>query len=191
MLATLKTFTNITESNEFFQRHRKAERNSTRQRKLPFDVVLKLLLRKSVKCLQLVLNEWCRDLDESISARALSQARQKFAHTAFIELLEECVVEPVYNEGGHKRFKGHRLLAIDGSTLRLPTSKELIETFGTVQSMNGRQEVACDNVEAKVSVLYDVLNEIPVAGSIHPGRTNYIVASLQHLEMLEAGDILS
>jgi hypothetical protein len=190
MLATLKTFTNITESNDFLQRHRKADRDFTRQRKLPFDVVLKLLLRKSVKSLQLVLNEWCRDLDESISASALSQARQKFAHTAFIELLEECVVKPMYNDGGHRRFKGHRLLAIDGSTLRLPTSRELIETFGTVQYMNGRQEVACDNVEAKVSVLYDVLNEIPVAGSLHPGRTNDIVASLQHLEKLDAGDIL-
>jgi hypothetical protein len=43
-------------------------------------------------------------------------------------------------------------------TLRPPTSKELIETFGTVQYMNGRQEVAHDNVEEKVSVLYDLLN---------------------------------
>lgn len=80
--------------------------------------------------------------------------------------------------------------AIDGSTLRLPTSAELVKTFGTVRYMNGRQEVACDTVEAKASVLYDVLNEIPLAGSIHPGRTNDIVASLPHLESLGAGDIL-
>ncbi len=129
-------------------------------------------------------------MDESISASALSQARQKFLHTAFIELLEECVVKPMYNDGSHKRFKGHRLLAIDGSTLRLPTSKELVETFGTVRYMNGHQGVACDNVEAKVVVLYDVLNEIPLAGSIHAGRTNDIRASLQHLDNLGAGDIL-
>lgn len=131
-----------------------------------------------MKSLQLVLNEWCRDTDESISASALSQARQKFLHTAFIELLEECVVKPMYTDGNHKRFKGHRLLAIDGSTLRLPTSKELVEAFGTVRYMNGHQGVACDNVEAKVVVLYDVLSEIPLAGSIHAGRTNDIRASL-------------
>jgi hypothetical protein len=35
-----------------------------------------------------------------------------------------------------------------------------------------------------------VLNEIPLAGSLHPARTNDILASLQHLEILEAGDIL-
>ena len=190
MLFTLKTFIKTTASNSFIKRHRRDEKSFSRQRKLPFNIVLTLLLRKSVKSLQLVLNEWCRDTDESISASALSQARQKFLHTAFIELLEECVVKPVYIDGSHKRFKGHRLLAIDGSTLRLPTSKELVGTFGTVRYMNGHQGVACDNVEAKVVVLYEVLNEIPLAGSIHAGRTNDIRASLQHLDNLGAGDIL-
>ena len=190
MLSSLKTFTTITESDRFLRRHRNDESSFTRQRKLPFTTVLKFLLRKSVKSLQLVLNEWCREVDESISASALSQARQKFRHTAFIELLEECVVKPMYNDKGHKRFKGHRLLAIDGSTLRLPTSRELIDVFGTVRYMNGRQAVGVDTVESKVSVLYDVLNEIPLTGSIHPGRTNDIVASQQHLENLQAGDIL-
>jgi len=56
--------------------------------------------------------------------------------------------------------------------------------------MNGRQAVGVDTVESKASVLYDVLNEIPLAGSIHPGRTNDIVASQQHLENLGEGDIL-
>jgi hypothetical protein len=87
-------------------------------------------IKKSVKSVQLIVNEWCRELDGSISASALSQARQKFRHTAFIELLEECVVKPMHDDNGHKRFKGHRLLAIDGSTLRLPTSRELIDAFG-------------------------------------------------------------
>jgi hypothetical protein len=190
MLPTLRIFTKVTGSDSFLQRHRRDERSFTRQRKLPFTAVLTLLLRKSVKSLQRVLNEWCRDSDEFISASALSQARQKFRYTAFIELLEECVVKPMYSDSGHRRFKGHRLLAIDGSTLRLPTSTELIEEFGTVRYMNGHQEFACDNVEAKVSVLYDVLNEIPLEGSIHPGRTNDIMASLEHLKLLRAGDIL-
>jgi hypothetical protein len=190
MLPTLKTFTSITASDTFVYRHRKDEGSFTRHRKLPFTTVLKFLLRKSVKSLQRVLNEWCCETDDLISASALSQARQKFRHTAFIELLEECVVKPMYQDKGHKRFKGHRLLAIDGSTLRLPTSKELIATFGTVRYMNGRQAVGVDSVESKVSVLYDVLNEIPLTGSIYPGRTNDIVASQPHLESLEAGDIL-
>jgi IS4 transposase len=190
MLPTLKAFTSITDSDTFLRRHRRDEKSFTRHRKLPFNSVLTILLRKSVKSLQRVLIEWCRHADEFISASALSQARQKFRYTAFIELLEECVVKPMYNDRGHKRYKGHRLLAIDGSTLRLPTSKELIDAFGTVRYMNGRQAVGVDTVESKASVLYDVLNEIPLAGSIHPGRTNDIVAAQQHLENLGEGDIL-
>ena len=95
MLLTLKTFTAIPGSDTFLRRYRRDERSFNRQRKIPFSVVLTLLLRKSVKSLQRVLNEWCRDTDELISASALSQARQKFRYTAFIELLEECVIKPL------------------------------------------------------------------------------------------------
>lgn len=120
MLFTLKTFTKTTASDSLIKRHRRDEKSFSRQRKLPFSTVLTLLLRNSVKSLQLVLNEWCRDTDESIYTSALSKARQKFLHTAFIELVEECVVKPMYIDRRYKRFKGHRLLAIDGSALRLP-----------------------------------------------------------------------
>ena len=102
MLPTLKTFTTVTDSDTFLRKHRRDERSFTRQRKLPFATVLTLLLRKSVKSLQRVLNEWSRDADEYISASGLSQARQKFRYTAFIELLEECVVKPLYKDRGHK-----------------------------------------------------------------------------------------
>lgn len=190
MRTALKKFTQIVTSEEFLQRHKTTASCFTRKRKLPFGSVLSLVLCKSVKSLQVVLNEWCRNSSDTISASALSQARQKFRHTAFIELLEECIVRPTYSEGKYKRFRGRRLLAIDGSTLHLPTSKELINTFGTVRYLNGGQKLACDTVESKVSVLYDVLNEIPLAGSMHAGRANDIKASIGHLEALLPRDIL-
>lgn len=180
----------MTESKEFLLRHKKGAESFTRCRKLPFSAVLTLVLRKSIKSLQLVLNEWCRDLDESISASALSQARQKFSHTAFIELLERCVVQPMYEDGAYERYKGYRLLAIDGTTLHLPTNKALIEEFGSTRYMNARQKYACDSVESKAAVLYDVLNEIPLAGSLHRARVNDIRAAKEHLSLLGAGDIV-
>jgi hypothetical protein len=39
-------------------------------------------------------------------------------------------------------------------------------------------------------VLYDVLNEIPLAGSMHVGRANDMKASVAHLDCLGAGDLL-
>ena len=190
MQPTLKFFTFLVTSKSFLTRHKKTESSFTRQRKLPFSTVLAIVLRKSVKSLQVVLNEWCRGSAETISASALSQARQKFSHTAFIELLEECVVKPTYATGKFEKYRGHRLLAIDGSTLRLPTSRELIREFGTVRYMNGQQELASDNVESKVSVLYDVLNKIPIAGSLHEARTNDLKAAASQVQLLQSGDIV-
>ncbi len=94
MRTALIKFTELVTSEEFLQRHKTSASCFTRRRKLPFGSVLALMLRKSVKSLQVVLNEWCRGSSETITASALSQARQKFRHTAFIELLEECVVRP-------------------------------------------------------------------------------------------------
>lgn len=192
MRTALKKFTELVTSQEFLNRHKTVASAFTRCRKLPFASVFALVLRKSVKSLQLVLNEWCRETSatETVTASALSLARQKFRYTAFIELLEECVVKPTYEGVKYKRFRGHRLLAIDGSTLHLPTSKELIKEFGTVRYLNGHQHVACDNVESKVAVLYDVLNEIPLAGSMHAGRANDMKASQGLLSYLRAGDLL-
>lgn len=45
-------------------------------------------------------------------------------------------------------------------------------------------------MEAKVSVLYDVLNEIPLGGNIYRARTNDIKAAAEQLKTLEPGDIV-
>ena len=83
------------------------------------------------------MNEWSEALGSVVSASAYSQARHKVKHTAFIELLEKSVIEVMYGDNDYKTFKGHRLLAIDGSSLRLPNTPETREKFGFVEHMNG------------------------------------------------------
>ncbi len=124
----------MTESVKFSNNHKSSEVSFTRERKLPFKSVLQLLLKKSVKSLQLVLNEWSSGF--RVSASALSQARQKFKHTAFKELHEECVTKVMYGDGEYDTYKGYRLLAIDGTTLRLPTSEESRKEFGFIKYKN-------------------------------------------------------
>ena len=160
----------------------------TRERKLPFQTVFQLLLRKSVKSLQLVLNEWVGKLEGQISASAYSQARKKFLHTAFIELHEKCVVDVMYGDGEFEKFKDRRLLALDGSTLRLPKSKEARERFGIIKYVNGKKTRENNIVEGKMTVLYDVLNRIPLSAKLAPGRANDIKASKAHLDDLAEGD---
>lgn len=172
------------------QRHKTSPQVFIRERKLPFKTVLQLLLRKSVKPLQLVLNEWTDNLDYQISASALSQARRKLKHTAFIELLEKCVVQVMYRVGEHERFKGKRLLALDGTSLRLPNTEETRERFGLIEHMSGSKQRASNQVEAKATILYDVLNEIPISGELARGRTYDLKASKPHLKNISRDDVL-
>ena len=87
-------------------------------------LVLILILRKSVKSLQNVVNEamaWLRV--ESVTASAFSQARYKLQHTAFIELNQPAVVESRYRDVNFRTFWGFRILAIDGSKVLLPDTE--------------------------------------------------------------------
>ena len=157
---------------------------------MSFQSVLKLLLKKSVKSLQLSLNEWVAHLDEEISASAYSQARQKFRHTAFIELLEKGVIDVMYGDGDYEKFRGRRLLALDATSLRLPTTTETQEHFGIIERLNGNKTAHKSQVEAKLTVLYDVLNAIPISAYLRRGRTSDLKASKSHLKDLLPQDIV-
>jgi hypothetical protein len=159
-------------------------------RKLPFCSVLFLILKKSVRPLQLVLNEWTEHLDYQITASALSQARRKFKHTAFIELHKWCIVKVMYRGGDYEKFHGKRLLALDCTSLRLPNTKELGEEFGVVSNVTSSKKVSTTQVEAKGSVLYDLLNNIPVSAHLFPGRTNDVKTVDEHLNDLAKNDLL-
>ena len=137
-----------------------------------------------------MLNEWSDSLEKKLSASAFSQARGKLRHTAFIELLEKCVVEVMYGTGDYKTFKGRRLPAVDGSTLRLPNTAETRKHFGIIKYVNGKRTRAMNRVESKMTALYDVLNRIPLSAKLHVCRTNDLKACRQHLRDMKEGDVV-
>ncbi|NJO16060.1 MAG: hypothetical protein HC877_10005 [Thioploca sp.] len=99
-------------------------------------------MRTSVKSLQLILNELSHQLDlPSISHSAFSQRRTQLKHTAFIELNQTAVVEVQYGDGEFKRYKGMRILSIDGSKILLPDTAEVIHTLGGIRYSNDHPNV--------------------------------------------------
>jgi len=81
-------------SDTFRQLYRMTDKAFSRNRCLTFALVVVLILRKSVKSLQLVLNELMVWMNEPpVSASAFSQARYKLQHEAFIELNQKAIVE--------------------------------------------------------------------------------------------------
>ena len=119
------------------------------------------------KSLQVEIGSFARFLDlRSFSKQAFSQARKKLSPDAF-KLLNKKLVTEFYNDNDFKTFKGLRLLAIDGSTLRLPDENELYENFG-FYGKEGAEGMSL----AKISTLYDVLNNITIHAAMGPYRTS-------------------
>lgn len=164
---------------DFIQRCRVFPTNFTRDRKLNFYSMLVLLLQKSVKSLQLKLNEFVNRLDavETVTASAFCQARRKLLPQAFVDL-NDVVLQFWYNGQDHKTFLGFDILGVDGSAIRLPDSQSIRKQFGTLTIQAGsKQENYC---AGQFLCVYDCLNNVAVRNSL--GCLNvYEVAAFQEL----------
>lgn len=111
-----------------------------------------------------------------MTQQAYSKARQKIKWEAFEELFRVSV-RGSCNED-RKLWCGYRLMAIDGSFLRLPSDPELLKYFGGL----GNERRAAT---ALASILYDLENDIVVSAKIEPIRENERALAKQHLLALE------
>src|SRR5436309_6228660 len=89
----------------FLARHRVRPEDFTRHRQLTFPVMMLFILQKTVKSLQRHLHEFLDELSggqlfEPLSAGAITHARAKLKHTAFIELHQELVTPLIYSAEG-------------------------------------------------------------------------------------------
>jgi hypothetical protein len=151
-----------------------------------------LLLRKSMKSIQCVVNELFLALGvESVTVAAFSQARNRIRHTAFIELNEKAVVEVLYRDGDYLRYKRFRLLAVDGSKIRLPETAEINKEFGQIMYTNGQNDApqGC-HTYGQASVLYDVLNHIAIDAVLGQAKDYEVDLAIQHLQKTQDGDLI-
>ena len=110
-----------------------------------------------------------------VSRSALSQARRKFSHTAFIELLD-VVCRFVNEHAPLRKYHGRRVFAIDGSTFRLPNQTEFRVEFGTAANHNSRMAMG------RISLLHDVLNRITYDGILASYHTGEFELAWRHLD---------
>lgn len=188
----IETSRELIENEGFKNRNRKAETMFTRVRCLPFALVLIMILRKSTKSLQCIVNETTSSLGmDEISASAYSQARYKLKHTAFIELNQKAIVAVVYQDEDFKKFWGKRILAIDGSKIRLPNTPEIFATFGTIPYSQGEDsDVQGEHPYALGSVLYDVLNRVAIDAALGRANAYEVDLAIAHLAHTQSNDVL-
>jgi len=151
-----------------------------------------LLLQKSIKSLQLVLNEFSIKINDetTITSSAYSQARQKLRHTAFIELNEGVISHFYAPQENYQRLWGFRVFGIDGSKIRLPDSEDIREHFGTINVANQTHELDTKYASALASVCYDVLNNIAISSEIAHGKSYEVELAKSHFPKLSKNDLV-
>jgi hypothetical protein len=87
-----------------------------------------------------------------------------------------------------RRWKGHRLLGIDSSLIRLPNQPALGQEFGWVQCAN-QAGAAGKFPQARLSALTDLLNRIVIQTLLVPWEQGERGLALAHIPQLEPEDI--
>jgi hypothetical protein len=186
----IESIKKVITSSEFIARHRQNENDFTRQRKLPFHILITFLVNFVRGSYQNELDNFFKilfRLDVAslvVSKAALAKARMKLKFEAFIEMNMHLVgyFEKHFNP---RTWFGFRLLAIDGSTVRLPITEDITQHFG---AWNCRQ--GAPSPIARVSQLFDVLNKITVDAFIKPKNQGERELAADHMLNIMPNDLI-
>lgn len=150
----------------------------TRNRKLTFPVMIVLLLNFLTRTMQIELDDFFMHVlktnTDSVTKQAFFKARKNILPDAFKELFL-MTRDMVLRKDKIKRYKGYRILAIDGSELRLDKTKENKHIFLP------RNHSPENKTNAEISLLYDVLSHYVIdaqIGSIGVSEREYAVRNL-------------
>lgn len=132
---------------------RTRERDFTRRRKMPCDLLVESVLCRKGRTLRIELREFRRDagMESPISAPGYLKQRGKLNPRA-LELLMRHHARQVYADGDAPTWRGAHVLAIDGSTADVPTNAATLEAYGGSSAAQGRVQAFCG-----LSAVYDVV----------------------------------
>ena len=106
--------------------------------------------------------------------------------TAFVDLNHQLIDDIYKNNSYYKTWKGFRLCAIDGTSIRLPNEPDITHYFGI---QKGRpDQVSC--AMGMASVFYDVLNHIAIDSSVNPNHTSERDCAAEHLAHAGENDLI-
>jgi hypothetical protein len=187
-----KKLSNLLTNRDFINSYCFDKKHFTRNRKLSFQTVTLLILRLLKSSVKTELKSFYTTVfkvDQVINwvtDGAFCRARQRIRHTLFIDL-HKFIVRFFYANIGYKRWFDFRVLAIDGSELNLPSSKELLNKFGCHHT----NSIGTKIPQARVSFLCDVLNYITIDARIVSFKIGEQQMFESHLECIGKGDLLT
>ena len=173
------------------QDFRVSKKYFTRVRKQTFHLILLFMMNLLRKSLAIEIDNFFSFLGKKASfgkftKSAFVQARKKIKPEVFRHL-SHTLINEFYsdNEEAIKTWQGFRFLAVDGSRITLPITKELKAYYGETKNQS-----ATGIVQARCSVIYDVENNYVLDGILAPLKVGERTLALKHLLYCKEGDLL-
>lgn len=191
MPGLIKSLKNLIRSNDFSARHKTTPNAFIRNRILPFHRLVCLLLNMNNNSYQDELDRFFKVLLKNDIAKRilykgnLTKARKKLSYEAFKELNDR-MIHIFYEKFTHFNWHGFNLLAIDGSTIRVPKEQPISEHFGAWTTNDGNDECPI----ARASQMFDVLNKVTIDAILAPKSDGERELASFHLLKLQPNDLL-
>ena len=128
---------------ETVKKYRATENAFTRKRKLTFELLVLFILNMPKRNLSLELHNFlnlmhkrCKLSFNRVTPGAFTQSREKLRPEVFLGL-NQVLLDEYYTDNNERvtLWKGFRLLAIDGSKVTLPYTKELHAIYGNIKNL--------------------------------------------------------
>jgi len=169
-----------------------SDKDFTRTKTLSFPITLLIIsnfIRKSLS-LEIVnfvniFNKVSISKLNTFTKSAFVQSRKKIKPEVF-KHLSSVLIDEFYtdNDLSVKLWNGFRLLAVDGSRINLPNTKELEKIYGRTKNKTG------GIVQARTSLLYDLLNKFVLDSKLVPLSIGENILALEHLNHAKKNDLI-
>lgn len=171
-------------SHRFMKNNRTSDKDFTRKRKLPFVSLVSFMLGGIKRSIQKELIDFIQEhtSHKNVTKSAFCQQRVKLKPEAFVEL-NKVLTDEFYIDNEYVTHHGMRLLCIDGSTLELPRSEEIIQTFG----VNNEENMI---PMSRISTMYDPLNNIIIDGKMESNFCDEYSLAVMMLENIKKNDLV-
>lgn len=166
-----------------FDRFRAHITDFIRNRKFGYqDTFLFLISRLGISNTMELMNYFDqKGVDVSMSTTALKNQRMKLMPEIFLYILDGHNHNFYEDKEDVQLYKGHLIIAIDGSDITLPTTERLMKEYGYSQGQENHRRTAM----ASLSCACDVINGMVLDVHFDRYRTSERETAIEHLKEVE------
>lgn len=165
----------------YIEKWKYSENSFTRNRKLPpYTLCLQMFANKG-RSVKNELFDFYKEfkLNGNVSGWGYSKRRLEFNPLMIHEMNYDFIKKIYQNKEALNKYKGYYVLSIDGSDIRVPTTKENYQIFGYQNKQN--HNMLNEPCLASISCTYDCLNNYILDTQINRFKYAEVDSSIEHI----------